>query len=86
MKHCEMPGQGQGGLCRRCNRPTSKHKQARWSQEHKLQRGTQYNTAHNITQHTTSTKHTKYIKYTTGAQTSKEVSRARAQVAGKHTT
>ena len=44
-----MPGQGQGGLCRRCNRPTSehKHKQARRSQEHKLQRGTQYNSAHN---------------------------------------
>ena len=95
VKHCEMPGQGQGGLCRRCNRPTSKHKhkQARRSQEHMLQRSTQYNTAnseykahkiykihhrdtskqgglkstscrsaHNITQHTISTKHKKYIK------------------------
>ena len=46
-----MPGQGQGGLCRRCNRPTSKHKhkrkQVRRSQEHKLQVSTQYNTAQN---------------------------------------
>ena len=51
MKHCEMPGQGQGGLCRRCNRPTSKHKhkrkQVRRSQEHKLQVDTQYNTTQN---------------------------------------
>ena len=98
-----MPGQGQGGLCRRCNRPTSKHKhkQANRSQEHKLQVSTQnseaqnqykahkiykihhrdtskqadlMNTscieAHNITQHTISTKHTICVKTQHTIQTS----------------